>query len=62
MKVNFLYMLVAMAVGFFVVYILAPSPKIVMKHPKLSNIENTLFVDENKVCYKYVAEETQCDK
>lgn len=60
MEINFLYTLIALALGFFIVYILAPDPKLVMKHPRLSNIKNTLFVDDNNVCYKYVAEETQC--
>ena len=60
MEINFLYTLIALALGFFVVYILAPDPQIVMKHPKLTNIKNTSFIDNNEVCYKYETEETPC--
>jgi uncharacterized protein YoxC len=46
--------------GIFVVYVISPAPKVVLKYPTLDSIEDTTYVDENGQCYKYFAMEVPC--
>ncbi len=55
-----LYLLITLFIGFFFIYSVAPIPKIVMKHPKLSNVNSTIFMDDNNVCYKYKPVKIKC--
>jgi len=49
---------IALGIGIFVAYILNPSPKIVHKYPTPDNSKKITYVDDESVCYKYNAEET----
>lgn len=57
-----IYLLFILAIGFLVVYITAPEPRLIIKHPNINNIKNTIFIDDNNVCYKYSASEIECNK
>ena len=48
-----LYLVIGMFVGYMLVYMLAPCPKIVVKHPTLKNIGKTTYIDNNNVHYRY---------
>ena len=49
-------------IGFFLVYITAPIPNIIVKYPTLKNANDTIFIDESNKCYKYIPKPVDCDK
>ena len=61
-KIDIFFILLGLCLGFFVVYVTAPAPKIIMKYPTVDNIQDTTYVDENGVCYKYYAMEVNCSR
>ena len=62
MKVEIFYIILGLAIGFFVIYLTAPAPKIILKYPTIDNIADTTFIDENSQCYKYYAKEVPCPR
>ena len=60
MKVEIFYIILGLAIGFFIIYLTTPPPKIIIKYPTVENISNTTFIDENRQCYKYYAKEVPC--
>lgn len=60
LKVEIFYIILGLFLGFFIVYITTPAPKIVLKYPTIENVHNTTYIDENGQCYKYYAKEIQC--
>ena len=60
MKIIIWYVLLGLFLGFLIVYLTAPAPKIVIKYPTIETIGNTTYVDENGQCYKYYAREIAC--
>jgi len=60
LKVEIFYIFLGLFIGFFIIYVITPPPKIVLKYPTLENIQNTTYVDENDQCYKYYAKEKPC--
>lgn len=59
-KVDFFFILLGLFIGFLIVYITSPKPKVIIKYPTIDNIQNTTYVDENGICYKYYAKEVPC--
>lgn len=59
-KVDIFFILLGLCVGFFIIYVSTPMPKVVLKYPTIDNIQNTTYVDEKGVCYKYYAIEVTC--
>lgn len=59
-KVEIFYILLGLFLGFFIIYITTPSPKVILKYPTIENIQNTTYVDENGQCYRYYAQEVPC--
>lgn len=59
-KVDFFFILFGLFIGFFIVYITSPGPKVIIKYPTIDNIHNTIYVDKNGICYKYYAKEVPC--
>lgn len=58
MNLDIMYLIVSLFLGMFAVYILTPEPYVVMKYPDYDT--NTLYIDENKVCYKYYPKRVKC--
>ena len=59
-KIDIFYFFISLFIGFILVYITSPIPKIILKSPTLENISKTKFIDENNVCYKYQPIEIKC--
>ncbi|XWV24831.1 hypothetical protein QJ856_gp0952 [Tupanvirus deep ocean] len=59
-KVEIFFILLGLFLGFFIIYITTPPPRIVLKYPTMDNIQNTTYVDDKGQCYKYYAVEIQC--
>lgn len=53
------YFFIALCVGLFFVYILTPTPDIIIKYPIPDN-EALIYQDFADNCYKYIAEEIDC--
>jgi len=62
MKLILLYFVLGLFIGFMMVYILAPPPKVIIKHPTPKNINKTTYVDGNNVCYRYKKVKVSCNK
>ena len=60
MEIDLLIVLFGICIGFFITYLTAPEPRVVIKYPTIDNIQSTTYVDENGQCYKYFAEEVRC--
>ena len=60
--INPLYFIISLCIGLGIVYIFSNQPKIIMKYPTPFNIENTIYKDNNDVCYKYESKEVSCEK
>ncbi len=51
---------IALFIGLFITYVLAPPKKYVIKWPTPDNTDKNVYKDDADVCYKYKAEEVQC--
>jgi len=60
MKIEIFFIIFGLCLGFFITYITSSPPKIILKYPTIENIQNTTYVDENGLCYKYFAMEVPC--
>lgn len=60
MKVEIFYIVLGLFLGFFIIYVTSPKPRIILKYPTIENINNTTYIDENGQCYKYYAIEIPC--
>jgi hypothetical protein len=58
---NYIAFFTAFAIGILYVYISSPKKKIVIKYPNPFNAENTVYQTNDKICYKYKANEVKCD-
>ena len=61
-KLQLLPLMVSFFIGFFIVYILKPSPVIIYKNPNLDNAGKVTYVDRNDVCFQYIVQKVDCDK
>ena len=60
-NIQFFPMLESFAVGIFIVYILKPSPLIILKYPNLENAGKLIYRDRNGTCFVYEANEVDCN-
>jgi hypothetical protein len=61
MLLNPAVFLLGIVVGIFLVCMLRPEQKVVLRYPTPENVGNTTYRDGNSVCYKYTSEEVSCD-
>jgi hypothetical protein len=54
------YFLITVVLTFIVLYLLYPSPKIIIKYPSIKNDISDLYVDDNNICYKYHKTQISC--
>jgi hypothetical protein len=55
-----IYFIIALASSFLILYMIAPMPKIVVKHPDPSQVKSDLYMDDNGVCYRYKRVQVKC--
>ena len=56
-----LYLFLFLFIGMLIMYLIAPEPQIIIKHPTKTDTE-TIYIDGNNVCYKYYIENVKCPK
>ena len=54
------YFIVALAIGLFYAYLMAPKPTVVVMYPTPDNAGKITYRDDAGVCYKYRVLETAC--
>ena len=62
MKIEIFFVLLGLFLGFFIIYLTASPPKVILKYPTIENIQTTTYIDENGQCYRYYAKEIPCPK
>ncbi len=60
MKIIISYFLLSMLVTFILLYLVYPSPNVIIKYPNVKNEVSDVYIDENNVCYKYHRKEVPC--
>lgn len=60
LKVEIFFIILGLLIGFLIIYVTTPAPKVILKYPTIENIQDTTYIDENGQCYKYYAKEVQC--
>lgn len=60
--VQFFPLLLSFAFGIFIIYILKPSPLVIMKYPNLENAGKLVYRDRNGTCFMYETKEVDCNK
>jgi len=54
------YFILSLFIGFFMLYLLYPNPEIIIKNPNIKDSVSDLYIDDNKVCYRYKREQVNC--
>jgi len=57
MKIIPVYLITAMFITMFILYILYPAPEVIIKYPSPDQETSDVYVDDNDVCYKYKRKE-----
>ena len=60
--INPLVFFIALCVGFFIVYISAPKPEVIIKYPTPDNAGQIIYKNKAEDCYKYKANKVKCPK
>ena len=53
MQIEGFYLLFAMIITVFILYLTSPKPEIVVKYPDISKDVSDMYVDDRGVCYRY---------
>ena len=61
-KIQLIPFMVSFFIGFFIVYILKPTPVVIYKNHNLDNAGKVTYVDRNDVCFQYIVKKVDCDK
>lgn len=59
MKIIPIYLISAMFITMFVLYILYPEPQVLIKYPSPAHEVSDVYIDDNNVCYKYKRKEVK---
>ncbi len=54
--------IISLAIGFLLVYITKPTPKVISVYPTLDNMNNIKYKDKAGTCFKFKAQSVSCDK
>ena len=61
-KFNFVYFIFSFFIGIFFIYLTTPKPQVIVKYPTLENSNDTIYIDESNICYKYIPKEIDCEE
>jgi len=60
-NIKFFPLLMSFAFGIFIVYILKPTPIIIIKYPNIENAGKLIYKDRNGTCFVYETKEVDCN-
>jgi len=60
-NIKFFPLLMSFAFGIFIVYILKPTPIIIVKYPNIENAGKLIYKDRNGTCFVYETKEVDCN-
>lgn len=60
-NIKFFPLLMSFAFGIFIIYILKPSPIIIIKYPNIENAGKVIYKDRNGTCFVYETNEVDCN-
>jgi hypothetical protein len=58
--INFLYILLGIAIGIIAQFVIVPEKKVIVKYPEPSKADGMVFRDSNGTCFKFSATEVEC--
>lgn len=53
MRLEPLYLILAMLITIAILYAVSPTPEIIIKYPDISQVVSETYVDDQGVCYRY---------
>ena len=53
--------IIGVSIGIFILYIYKPAPVVIIRHPTPDNVNNTIYHNKDGSCYKYKANEVDCN-
>ena len=58
MEFNPITFIISLLIGIIIAYFMSPPPKFILRNPTFgsNNIDDTIYNDNNAVCYKYYKE------
>lgn len=59
-RINVFYFLLSFSIGLLYVYLVQPTPKVVLKFPTPYNAGKVTYKDLTNTCYTYKAERAAC--
>lgn len=59
-KIQPTYFFLSFAIGILFVYILSPTPEVIVKFPSPHNAGSIKYRDNNDTCYVYQADKVEC--
>lgn len=62
MQLLAIYFILSMFITLLIMYIIYPAPKIILKEPNIKEPMSNLYIDKNRVCYRYHRKEINCPK
>lgn len=62
MRIILSYFIISVFITMFVLYIMHPVPKLILKKPSIDNAVSDTYIDKNNVCYRYYRKEVKCKK
>lgn len=54
------YFLIALCIGLFLCYLIAPTPEVIIKYPTPDTADELVFRDDSDNCYQFETTEVQC--
>lgn len=56
------YFFGAFFIGIFLVYVMTPTPEVILRYPTPQNAGKVVYQDSADMCYKYTSVEVPCSK
>ena len=57
MEIILTIFLITVAITFFILYLINPTPEVIIRYPKVDEKLSGLYVDDKNVCYRYKTRE-----
>ncbi len=59
-KITLFYFFMSLFTGILVLYMVHPTPKVIVKYPSIDNLDKNIYEDDQGTCYSYQKEKVNC--